>query len=177
MRTPALVVAQEAKAVGRTRKPAGKAAVARTMRFVDDYLPALLGQASQLISSEFHQVVSAHGFTVSEWRVLASLEGGEPISIGRLASVSLNKQPTLTRLLDRMEQRGQVERVPHEGGDRRITLVRITPLGSQTVAQLIALATKHAAQVLEPLGKKQAEELKAMLRTLIALHQNPDTNG
>ena len=25
-------------------------------RFVDDYLPALLAQASQLISSEFHEV-------------------------------------------------------------------------------------------------------------------------
>lgn len=177
MRSRALVSPPEAKAVGKTKQPAAKTAGTKSKRFVDDYLPALLGQASQLISSEFHQVVSAHGFTVSEWRVLASLEGGEPISIGRLASVSLNKQPTLTRLLDRMEQRGQVERVPHEGGDRRITLVRITPLGSQTVSELIALATKHAAHVLEPLGKKQAEELKAMLRTLIALHQDPNTNA
>jgi len=146
----------------------------RQARFVDDYLPALLGQASHLISSEFHRVVSAHGFTVSEWRVLASLEGGEPVSIGSLAGTSLNKQPTLTRMLDRMEERGQVERVPHEGGDRRITLVRITPLGSQTVAHLIALATQHAEHVLEPFGKKRAEELKAMLRTIIELHRDPD---
>jgi DNA-binding MarR family transcriptional regulator len=143
-------------------------------RFVDDYLPALLGQASSLISGEFHRVVGAHGFTVSEWRVLASLDGGEPVSIGSLAATSLNKQTTLTRLLDRMEERGQVQRVPHDGGDRRVTLVRITPLGSQTVSHLIALATKHAEQVLEPFGKKRAEELKAMLRTIIELHRAAD---
>jgi hypothetical protein len=47
--------------------------------FVDDYLPALLAQASQLISSEFHQVVKAHRMTVSEWRVLASLAGGKAL--------------------------------------------------------------------------------------------------
>ena len=44
-------------------------------RFVDDYLPALLAQASQLISSEFHQVVRSQGLSVSEWRVMASLAG------------------------------------------------------------------------------------------------------
>ena len=57
-------------------------------RFVDDYLPALLAQASQLISSEFHEVARQHGFSVSEWRVMASLAGGEPISIGQLAQVT-----------------------------------------------------------------------------------------
>ena len=41
--------------------------------FVDDYLPALLGQASHLIQSEFHRVVKAKGLSVAEWRVLASL--------------------------------------------------------------------------------------------------------
>jgi DNA-binding MarR family transcriptional regulator len=161
----------------RTHGLPGTVGKKKKKRFVDDYLPALLGQASQLISSEFHRVVSANGFTVSEWRVLASLEGGEPVSIGRLAATSLNKQPTLTRMLDRMEERGQVERVPHEGGDRRITLVRITPLGSQTVAHLIALASRHATHVLEPFGKKRAEELKATLRTIIELHRDPDTDA
>src|SRR6187200_443412 len=95
------------------------------MPFVDDYLPALLTQASHLISGEFHRVVSAKGFTISEWRVLASLAGGEPMSIGRLAQVTVMKQPTVTRVLDRMEERGHVKRIASED-DRRVTLVRIT---------------------------------------------------
>ncbi|MEN9626783.1 MAG: hypothetical protein RJA10_9, partial [Pseudomonadota bacterium] len=41
--------------------------------FVDDYLPALLGQASHLIQAEFHRVVKSKGLSVAEWRVLASL--------------------------------------------------------------------------------------------------------
>src|SRR6218665_95153 len=62
--------------------------------FVNDYLPALLAQASWLISSEFHGVARAHGFSVSEWRVLASLAGGVPISIGRLAPPPHPHHPT-----------------------------------------------------------------------------------
>ena len=140
-----------------------------TRPFVDDYLPALLAQASHLISSEFHVVARRHGFSVSEWRVLASLAGGEAISIGRLAQISVTKQPTVTRLLDRMEAKGQVERLPH-GSDRRITLVRITRTGARTVAKLMDLAREHEHRVLEPFGLARAEELKNTLRRMIELH-------
>jgi len=143
-----------------------------TRRFVDGYLAALLAQASHLISSEFHEVVRAHDLSVSEWRVLASLAGGKKISIGQLAQVAVLKQPTVTRLLDRMEARGQVERLGHDG-DRRVTLVRITAAGSRTVARLIALAREHEQRVLEPFGLTRAEELKATLRRIIELHGEP----
>jgi len=139
-------------------------------RFVDGYLAALLAQASHLISSEFHEVVRRHGLSVSEWRVLASLAGGQPVRTGRLAELAVLKQPTVTRLLDRMAARGQVERVGSDG-DRRVTLVRITAAGSRTVAHLIALAREHEARVLEPFGLERAEALKGTLRGIIESHR------
>lgn len=138
--------------------------------FVDDYLAALLAQASLLISTEFHRVVQANGFSVSEWRILGTLTGSEGMSIGGLAQVSVTKQPTVTRLLDRMELKGYVERVPHET-DRRITLVRITPKGQKIVANLIEQAKTHEQRVLEPFGLKRADELKTTLRRIIELHR------
>ena len=145
-------------------------------RFVDNYLAALLAQASHLISSEFHEVVRSHGLSVSEWRVLASLAGGVPISIGQLAQVAVLKQPTVTRMLDRMEARQQVERLGHDG-DRRVTLVRITATGSKMVARLIALAREHEERVLAPFGLPRAEELKATLRRIIELHRESPGDG
>ena len=148
---------------------AGGGAVTR--RFVDGYLAALLAQASHLISSEFHEVVRAHDLSVSEWRVLASLAGGKPISIGRLAQVAVLKQPTVTRLLDRMEARGQVERSVHEG-DRRVTLVRITAARAAARGSPTDRAGSRARRrVLEPFGLTRAEELKATLRRIIELHR------
>jgi DNA-binding MarR family transcriptional regulator len=146
---------------------------ATAAHFVDDYLPALLAQASHLISGEFHRVVSEHGFTVSEWRVLATLAGGEPMSIGRLAEITILKQPTVTRLLDRMESRGHVRRLD-SGADRRVTLVGITRTGTQLVSRLIPLARDHERRVLEPFGLQRAEDLKATLRSIIELHRGRD---
>lgn len=138
--------------------------------FVDDYLLALLAQASQLVSNEFHEVVTRHGLSVSEWRVMSSLAGGKAISIGGLAQVSVTKQPTVTRLLERMIQKGHVERVTHNG-DRRINLVRITPQGQEMVAALMVQAKEHEARVFAPFGVERTDMLKAMLREIIAQHR------
>jgi DNA-binding MarR family transcriptional regulator len=82
----------------------------------------------------------------------------------------VTKQPTVTRLLDRMEAQGYVKRIPHET-DRRITLVRITPRGQKLTSTLIAQARAHEDHVLAPLGKKKADELRATLKLLIHLHR------
>lgn len=153
------------------RSPRAAAETQPKRRFVEDYLAALLAQASHLISSEFHRVAREHGFSVSEWRVLASLAGGDAISIGRLAQIAVMKQPTVTRMLDRMAQRGHVERLPHES-DRRITLVRITDAGERTVGRLMELAQEHETRVLEPFGLESAEALKNTLRRMIELHEH-----
>ena len=130
--------------------------------FVDRYVPALLAQASQLISAEFHAVVEEQGLSASEWRVLSTLAGSESMSIGRLAQVAVTKQPTLTRLLAR--------RVSHDA-DKRITLVRITPSGHEIVSTLIAHAEAHERYVLQCLGAQRAQALRKILRQLIDLHR------
>lgn len=142
------------------------------LRFVDDYLPALLAQASFLISSEFHQVVNDNGFNVSEWRVLATLQDSEPLSVGRVAQITLLKPSTVTRILDRMEADGYVERLTSQG-DRRVTPVRITEQGAQVVTNLVHLAREHERRVLEPFGLERAEALKSTLRNIIELHAAP----
>lgn len=145
----------------------------KPLPFVDDYLAALLAQASILVSKEFHAIVTASGFTVSEWRILATLMDQPGMSIGQLARVSVTKQPTVTRLLDRMVDKQLVERFAH-AADRRMTLVKITPQGRKIINNLAAKAKDHEHQVLAPFGHENAEVLKDTLREMIRLHTEPN---
>lgn len=141
-------------------------------RFVDHYLAALLAQASHLISNEFHQVVRKAGVSVAEWRILASLAGGEPLPVGQLARIVIAPQPTVTRQLDRMQVKGLVERVA-DHGDRRLALVRATPAGEALAKGLVRQARAHERRVLAPFDPDRAEALKRMLREMIDSHTRP----
>jgi DNA-binding MarR family transcriptional regulator len=158
------------RAARSARRGESRSTAAAPVQFVDAYLPALLAQAHELIASQFHLVVAQHGIAPSEWRVLATLASGEPTSIGRLARIVVMKQPTVTKLLDRMEATGHVQRVPHPG-DRRITLVTITPRARALTDQLVPLARAHEARVLGQVGTRRAHALKETLLRLIDLQQ------
>ncbi|MDD2874024.1 MAG: MarR family winged helix-turn-helix transcriptional regulator [Azoarcus sp.] len=139
------------------------------LRFVDRYLAFLLAQASSRISREFHRDAEAAGLSVTEWRVLASLEGSDGESIGVLSQLTLTKQPTLSKVVKRMEADGIVART-RVRSDRRQTVVRITPKGHLLTDALRKRAIDHQARVLEPFGQAKAEMLISMLRDLLALH-------
>lgn len=141
-----------------------------TKAFVDNYLPALLGQAWYLVSTQFHEVVEQHGLSVLEWRVLSTLASNGPMTISVLAEKAVSKQPTVTRLLLRLEAQGHVERATSRD-DRRYTLVRVTRNGRRLVAGLIAMAQEHERTILEPLGQQKIDTLKDILQEIISRHR------
>jgi DNA-binding MarR family transcriptional regulator len=136
--------------------------------FVDDYLAYLLARASHLISSEFHVVVEASGLSLMAWRVMASLSGKDALSVGELADIVLAKQPTVTKLVGRMEEAGWVKRCDATH-DKRQSLVSLTPAGRRKVKPLLALAQAHESQVTADIGAAEVAQLKRALERMIAL--------
>lgn len=141
--------------------------------FIDDYLAYLLARASQLVSHQFHAQLAEAGMRVPEWRVLATLSDRQELSIGQLAEATLLKQPTLTRVVSKMEEAGWVKR-RGEQTDRRITQVMITPLGRRVVADHLMRAKAHEAQILQGYSAAEIDTMKAALRELIARCRDND---
>ena len=135
-------------------------------RFVDDYLSYLLGRASHAVYKEFHAEVKAAGLSSLEWRVLATLANGHRYTIGDLANDVLAKQPTLTKLIQRMAQNGWVESGADESDARR-TLVYETAKGRAVVMRLIRAAKSHEKQVLAGFSAGEVATLKKILNALV----------
>jgi DNA-binding MarR family transcriptional regulator len=138
--------------------------------FVDQYLAYLLARASHLISSQFHAVVEKNGLSLLEWRVMATLWGQNPLSIGDLAEIVLAKQPTLTKLVGRMSKAGWVSRVD-SSLDKRQSLVSLTEQGIAIVEPLIAQAKAHEAHIVGELGAANMDQLKVQLIQMIEIHK------
>lgn len=141
-------------------------------RFIDDYLLYLLARASSQVSAQFHARLKTHGLQVSEWRVLASLSDGDGMRLGELAAAALQRQPTMTKIVDRMARSGLVVRRPG-AEDRRQVRVFITDEGRRRVDAALSDAKAHEDEVLSRIGAADSDRLKAMLRSLIDRNEPP----
>ena len=150
--------------MSRKRPLAGPAPEAR---FIDDYLSYLLARASHTVYREFHAQVQAAGLSPLQWRLLATLSDGDGLTIGELAREILAQQPTLTKLVQRMEKAGWVLRGA-DPADARRTLVFETRQGRDTVAALLAEAKAHEHSLLQGFSERDVAALKKILRTLIS---------
>lgn len=86
------------------------------------------------LQDDVDHLLKAGGLSVTQFNVLRILRGaGErALTCGEIAAQLLNKDPDVTRLLDRMEKLGLVERFRSEQ-DRRVLLTRLTSQGRATV--------------------------------------------
>lgn len=135
--------------------------------FVADYLAYLLARASHLISVHFHAHLARRGVPVSSWRVLGSLAQYEGLTVGELARLVLFKQPTLTKVLDRLQSQGLVVRQP-QAEDRRKVGLFLTAAGRALVDELIDEARRCENRVLgQCTDTTGIEPLKESLRRLI----------
>lgn len=134
-------------------------------RFVDGYLGYLLGQANHALYKDFDSHVRAAGLSSIEWRVLATLHDSEPLTVSQLAHEVLSKQPTVTKLVQRMVEQGWVELLA-DPADQRRTLVAVTPAGKRLVRPLLEKARMHEAEMLRSLAASEQAALKKLLAKL-----------
>jgi DNA-binding MarR family transcriptional regulator len=134
-------------------------------RFVDGYLGYLLGQANHALYKDFDGHVRAAGLSSIEWRVLATLHDSAPITVSELAREVLAKQPTVTKLVQRMAEQGWVSLLA-DAGDQRRTLVAASPAGKRLVRPLLEKARSHELEMLRALGSSEQVALKKLLAKL-----------
>lgn len=140
-------------------------AAPRPERFVDDYLGYLLGQANHALYKDFDAQVRAAGLSSIEWRVLATLHDGAPLTVSELAREVLSKQPTVTKLVQRMAEQGWVDLLA-DPADQRRTLVAVSAAGKRKVRPLVAAARAHEARILRTLGSAEKAALRRLLQKL-----------
>ena len=138
----------------------------KSIDFTDDYLAYLLARSSHLVSEQFHRQIQAQGWSTNYWRILASLSDVEALTLTQLNQRVLFKQPTLSKLVVKMEAEQLLVRHKDDAGKRSVK-ISISASGRTLVADLLAQAKAHEAKVLEDYSEEQQQLLKRMLKGLI----------
>jgi DNA-binding MarR family transcriptional regulator len=109
-------------------------------------------------------------FDLEDWMydVLATLRrSGEPYELhaGDLMRQSMVTTGAITNRIDRLEQRGLVERAAST--DRRKVVVRLTKQGIEKVDTVVAAHMATEETILGSLSQRQRNELAGLLRTVL----------
>jgi DNA-binding MarR family transcriptional regulator len=84
------------------------------------------------------------------------------LTCGEVAERMINRDPDVTRLVDRLEKRKLLTR-ERDSGDRRVVRVFIAKAGLATLESLDKEVEHFPKQILGHLGKKQLRELRDLL--------------
>jgi DNA-binding MarR family transcriptional regulator len=123
----------------------------------------VLRTAEALLRPE-EELLKGAELSFAQYNVLRILRGAgaEGLACGEIAERMVNRDPDITRLLDRLERRGLVRR-SRDTGDRRIVVARIAAAGLSLLEALdVPVARVHREQ-LRHMGRSQLATLARLL--------------
>jgi DNA-binding MarR family transcriptional regulator len=130
---------------------------------------ALLRTADQL-QARVAEVLKPYGLSPTQFNALRILRGAgaEGLPCSEIAGRMINRDPDITRLLDRLERRGLTSRHRAED-DRRVINACITSEGLKLLAPLDKPMEEFQRELLSHLGESR---LRTLIRTLDAVRQS-----
>ena len=135
------------------------------MELPERNLGFLLHDVARLMRKRFEQKARGLGLTRSQYSVLAHLARNEGIQQGGLAEILEIEPITLTRLLDRLEEAGLVERRAHPK-DRRIRLLHLTDKAHPLIGEIFSIGAATRGESLEGVAEADREHLFSILSTM-----------
>ena len=123
---------------------------------------SLMLAADHLLRGEI-EVLRVADLTFPQYNVLRILRGARPeaLSCGTISQRMLTRDSDLTRLLDRLEERGLVKRV-RDSRDRRMVTAQITEPGLQLLRRLDGAVDRVHRDRLKHIPRKQLETLRTL---------------
>jgi len=102
-------------------------------------------------------------FTLSEMKALTAFRGDRDYTMGELSKNAQVTMPSMTEMIDKLEQKEMVERYRDER-DRRVVKVRLTDKGKQLRKEFMQKRLQDMKEIFGKLNRNEQEDLIASLR-------------
>jgi DNA-binding MarR family transcriptional regulator len=147
---------------------APKAAPIAGDQWLDDFIPYQLYRVTNKLNARLLTRLRAMRINPSQWRVLSVLKAHGAMSINDIVAATIIAQPTVSRVVVRLERAGKVARqaAPH---DSRVTQISLTPEGVAAFEQIVPAALRHQDLAFRGISRK---DIAHLVSTLMRIERN-----
>ncbi len=131
-----------------------------------DRLGFLIHDSARLLRKRFETKGSSYGLSAAQWRLMVRLVKEEGVAQARLAELLEIEPISVSRLLDRMEEGGWIER-RQGAADRRVRMIFPTDKSREAFAAIKSVAGEVYDLALAGLSAEEKQTLVKALNTMI----------
>lgn len=134
---------------------------------VDNAIGFWIHRVYQASRNELYRVFREHGeeVTPEQWAVLIRLWERDGCTQSELSDATFRDRPTMSRILDGMQQRGWLERHT-DPQDARARNVYLTRKGRDLKKKLVPVAERLVERMLAGIDERSVRETRAALRKM-----------
>jgi DNA-binding MarR family transcriptional regulator len=125
-------------------------------------LPFEISETAHALRKAFDRRAMGHGVTRAQWKVLFRLERNPGLRQIELADMLDIEPITLSRIVDRLEESGLVERVA-DPADRRAWRLHVTAKAQPLIEKLRGIADEMIAEAFAGIDPKDIEITRQVL--------------
>ncbi len=138
-------------------------------KVIDSSIAYLVGRTSRSIMKRLTNKFSASGFDVSyeQWSILVHLYRRDGQTQQELANIAVKDKAAITRLLNVLEKKNIVLRIP-DRSDKRSKLIYLTHKAKEFKADLIAIVEDLLKEAEQGIGADEITQCRATLNKIFA---------
>ena len=128
-------------------------------------LPIALLRARERVMGPIRGMLSSVDITEQQWRVLRVLQESGPMVPTRIADEACLLLPSLTRILQKLEEKKLIQRNP-DPKDKRKQIVTVTPEGERIILSNLDTSMELMNAIRDRMGADRYDKLLDLLNEL-----------
>ncbi len=133
---------------------------------LDDCIAFITCRGAKKLADCLEKRLNHYNITRSQWIALYYIKNNNLITQKQLSDKMSLKEPSVVRLIDKMEALGWVHRVNNES-DKRTKLLTLTNDGIKIEDEMLAITEKFKTDVLNGLTQLELDSFKSALNKML----------
>ena len=133
---------------------------------LDDCIAFITSRSAKIFAEALEREFRPYNVTRAQWIAMYYINTSESITQRELADKMSVKEPTVVRLLQKMESEGFLYRCGTDA-DKRIKQLKLTEKGMQIYCDLLPIAEKFKNNTIAGISQDDLDTLISVLQTMV----------